>query len=187
MTKKIIHHGAFVGRGATLNIELGFIPDSVELFNATDGDLWQKAYLGWIVPFTSGGVKSLLPGSIIKGVTSKAQAIVQEVLLASGSFAGGDAAGFLVLQEGSLVGTFGSENVVIQNDAGGAIGTDDANVTVNVVHNCAIGAAAASATGTSAMSRYEGVAAQNARGFTVGSVLAENGKVHRYVAYRNDE
>ena len=31
--------GAFTGTGATVNVELGWIPNSVELFNSTDGTI----------------------------------------------------------------------------------------------------------------------------------------------------
>lgn len=30
--------GSYTGTGAAINIELGFVPDYVEVFNATDGD-----------------------------------------------------------------------------------------------------------------------------------------------------
>jgi hypothetical protein len=176
--------GSTVGNGATLTIELGFVPEFVMLFNATDGDLVTNAFLGWVVPFSSGGTTEITAGSKIKGATGGATAVVQEVLLYSGTWAGGDAAGFFTLVEGSLTGTFGSENVYIDNDA--TTGINDATVTVNVVHNVAFAAAAAGATGTSAISRYEGVAGSNQAGFTIGSVIAEEAKLLRYAAFRGD-
>jgi hypothetical protein len=146
-----------------MNVSLGFIPTCITLFNASDGTLVTTAWLQWVVPFSSGGTATVVAGSTIRGVTSLATAQVQEVLQSTtGTFAAGTAAGFLVLQEGSLVGTFSSENIVITNLATGVVGTDDATVTVNVVHNCAIAAAAASGIGTSAISRYEGVAGSTA-------------------------
>lgn len=177
--------GTTVGNGAALNIELGFVPDMVHLYNATDGDIITVAFLGWVVPFSSGGTTEITAGSKIKGATSGATAIVKEVLLYSGSWAGGDAAGFFTLVEGSLSGTFGSESVYIDNDT--TSGTDDATVTVNVVHNCAITTAAASATGNSAISRYEGSAGSASKGFTIGSTIAEEAKALRYAAWRGDQ
>lgn len=177
--------GSTVGNGAALNIELGFVPEMVELFNATDGDLITIAFLGWVVPFSGGGTTEITAGSKIKGATSGATAYVKEVLLYSGTWAGGDAAGFFTLVEGTLSGTFGSENVYIDNDS--TTGSDDATVTANVVHNVAIAAAAAGATGTSAISRYEGVAGSNQAGFTIGSVIAEEAKLLRYRATRGDQ
>ena len=177
--------GCTVGNGAALNIELGFVPEFVQLYNATDGDIITTAFLNWVVPFSGGGTTTIAAGSKIKGATSGATAVVRQVLLYSGTWAGGDAAGFFELVEGSLTGTFGSENVYIVNDS--TSGIDDATVTANVVHNIAVAAAAAGATGTSAISRYEGTAAGFAKGLTIGSVIAEEAKLLRYVAWRSDQ
>ena len=174
--------GVTVGNGAALNIELGFVPECVQLYNATDGTPYTIAYLNWVVPFSGGGTTEITAGSTIEGATSSATAVVKQVLLYSGTWAGGDAAGFFELVEGSLVGTFGSENVYISSDT--TSGIDDATVTVNVVHNVAVAAAAAGATGNSAISRYEGSAGSNAKGFTIGSTIAEEAKVLRYIAWR---
>lgn len=171
-----------VGNGAALDVQLGYIPDFVMLFNATDGDLITTAFLAWIVPFSSGGTNEIQAGDTIIGATSGARARVRKVLLYSGSWAGGDAAGFLVLSEGSLVGTFGSEAIYASDSAA----VDDATATANVVHNVAIAAAAAGATTTSAISRLEGVAGTTSKGFTIGSVIAEEAKLLRWVAFRNE-
>lgn len=177
--------GMTVGNGAALNIVLGFVPDMVQLYNCTDGDLITTAFLNWCVPFSGGGAKAIAAGDKITGATSGASAVVKQVLLYSGTFAGGDAAGFFELVEGTLSGTFGSENIYVSNDD--TAGIDDATVTANVVHNIAVAAAAASATTTSAISRYEGVAASASKGFTIGSVIAEEAKLLRYVAWRSDQ
>jgi len=186
MAKGNIRTGITVGNGAAINVELGWIPTHVQVFNATDGTLITAAFLSWVLPFSGGGTAVIAPGSAVRGVTSRATATVRDVLLYSGSFAGGDAAGFLVLDEGSLVGTFAGENIVVTNLASGMLGTDDATVTANITHNIAVAAAAAPATGTSAISRYEGVAASASQGFTIGSVLAVEAKVLRYLAVRDD-
>lgn len=182
--KGMIKVGTTVGNGAALNVICGFVPDMVELYNATDGTPYTVAFLNWVVPFSSGGTKEIAAGDEITGATSAATARVSEVLLYSGTWAGGDAAGFFVLQEGSLNGTFGSENVYVSSDS--TAGINDATVTANVVHNCAISTAAASATGTSAISRYEGTSAGDGAGFTIGSVIATEAKVLRYRATRGD-
>ncbi len=177
--------GTVVGLGATLNVPLGFVPKFVELWNMTDGDIITSAFLQWVIPFSSGGTNVISPGDRIKGATSGAIATVEEVLIASGSFAAGTAAGFFTVQEGTLVGTFGSENVYdITTQA--ASGIDDATVTVNVVHNIAVTTAAASASTTSAISRLEGTAGSSGAGFTIGSVIAEAAKCLRWIAYQGD-
>jgi hypothetical protein len=176
--------GETVGNGAAINIICGFVPERVELYNATDGTPYTIAFLNWVVPFSSGGTTEIEAGDEITGATSTAVARVSQVLLMSGTWAGGDAAGFLVLQEGTLVGTFGSENVYVSSDS--TAGINDATVTVNVVHNCALSTEAASATGNSAISRYEGTSAGYGKGFTIGSSLSTNDKLLRYIAIRSD-
>jgi hypothetical protein len=180
----LVKIGTTVGNGAALNIICGFVPDMVELYNATDGTPYQAAFLNWVVPFTSGGTTEISAGAEITGATSAATARVSEVLLISGTWAGGNAAGFFVLEEGSLDGTFQTEAVYISSDS--TTGADDASVTANVVHNCAIStAAAAVAAGNDAISRYEGTAAGYGKGFTIGSGLAVEAKVLRWRATRS--
>lgn len=185
--KGMIKSGSFVGTGATVNVELGWVPNSVELYNASDGTPLQIAYLiPWAVPFSSGGTTAIVAGSTIRGLTSGAVATVDSVQIASGSFAAGTAAGFLNLVEGTLVGTFGAENIVVTN-TGSALGTDDATVTANVIYNCAVTTAAAAVlAGTSAISRYEGATASTGKGFTVGSALAVAAKRINWRAFRDD-
>jgi mannitol-specific phosphotransferase system IIBC component len=180
--------GAFTGTGATVNVELGWIPNSVELFNSTDGTIATIAYLiPLVVAFTSGGTATISSGSTIRGATSGATATVADVQIASGTFAAGTAAGNLTLVEGTLTGTFGSENIVVTNLASGTIGTDDATVTAPTVTCYSNNSAAvATASGTSAISRYEGATASTGKGFTVGSVAATAGKLFRWRALRDD-
>jgi hypothetical protein len=172
--------GYTVGNGAAINIELGFIPDYAAVYNVTDGDLLTEAFLGphQVVPFSSGGTATIAAGNEIIGATSAARARVVEVLTYSGTFAGGDAAGFFVVE--MISGTFQSENVKLSG------GTDDATVTANVVHNVATAAAVAGATGNAALSRYVGSVGSGKRGFTIGSTVAEEAKLLRYIAIRGD-
>jgi hypothetical protein len=171
-----IRTGYVVGLGASLNVEVGFIPDHVTLYNLTDGDIFTDAFLQWNIPFTSGGTNTIAPGDQIVGATSGAKAVVDKILISSGTIAAGTAAGFYILREGSLVGTFQTENIYDLTQQT-TVGIDDATITVNVVFNIATTTAAAGATTTSAMSRYEGVAGSNAKGFTIGSVIAEAAKL----------
>jgi hypothetical protein len=172
--------GIMVGNGAAINIELGFIPDLVLVYNATDGDLITGGFVNdMVIPFTSGGATEIVAGNKITGATSKATAIIADVLLYSGTWAGGDAAGFFVVKRDDISGTFGSENVFI------GTGTNDATVTVQVTHSFASAAAVAAATGDNALSAYVGAAGSNAKGFTIGSTVAEEAKVLRWAAFRD--
>jgi hypothetical protein len=188
MAKGNSRSGSFVGTGAIVNVELGWIPNSVEIYNATDGTPYQVAFLiPWVVPFTSGGTAVPVAGSTIRGAISGATATIESVQLSSGTFAAGNAVGNFTLVEGTLVNAFGSENIIITNPAVGSVGTDDATVTPAVVHNCAITAQAASVlAGTTAVSRFEGTVASTSKGFTVGLGLAVAGKLIRWRAFRDD-
>jgi hypothetical protein len=177
--------GETVGNGAAINVELGWIPDFVIVTNVTDGD---KIHMGYpnrmAIPFSGGGTTEIAAGATITGATSAATAIVKTVLLYSGSWAGGDAAGFFIIERDTLTGTFTSENVYISSDT--TSGTDDATVTANVTHTVDIDTEVAGATGNAAISGYAGSAASNAKGFTIGSTIAEEAKLLRWTAWRNE-
>lgn len=187
--KANIEVGYLVGLGAAINVPCGFIPDRVQVYNLTDGSIYTEAFLGrWNVPFTSGGTNTISAGDKIIGATSGATAIVESVLLASGTWAAGNAAGFLILQDGSLNGTFGSENVYDLTTQA-ASGIDDATVTVNVALAIKTDTAAASVTGNNALSRLEGAAAAAAggQGFIIGSAVATAAKLLYWEAVRRTE
>jgi hypothetical protein len=175
--------GYLVGNGAAINVSLGWYPDHVRLVNLTDGNITTEAHLGKLsVPFSSGGTNTLAAGQIIVGATSGSRATLKNVLIYSGTFAGGDAAGFLIIDGQS--GTFASENVYILDNAAGSI--NDATITAAVGINITTAAAVAAATGTSAMSRYVGTASAPI-GFTIGSSIATEAKLLWYIATRGDE
>lgn len=177
-----IKFGITVGNDADLTIELGWIPDAVIVYNATDGTPLVLGFPSkWVIPFSGGGTNEIAAGDTITGVTSGATAVVKQVLLYSGSWAGGDAAGFFVVERDDLVGTFGSENVV--GETAGA--TDDATVTVNAYYASNI--AAAVAADNDAIQPYAGVAGSNAKGFTIDSVQAVEAKVLYWLAIRESQ
>lgn len=184
--------GYLVGNGAALNVELGWIPDYVKLWNLIDADEVHEAFLGgdsYIIPFSGGGTVEIVAGNTITGATSQATAVIEEVLLYSGTWAAGTAAGFFVVRDVS--GTFQSENVY--SDDADSSGSDDATVTANVNYTMSIidsGSGTtdlAAQTGNDAISKYVGVAGSNAKGFTVGSGLAEEAKLLGYIAVRGDQ
>lgn len=63
----------------------------------------------WTVTYTSGGTYQVVAGNTITGATSGATGYVQSVTLASGTWAGGNAAGTMVIRR--KTGTFAAENV----------------------------------------------------------------------------
>lgn len=177
-----INCGFIHGTGAALNVSIGFIPDKVEITNWTDGDLVTVGIMHEVVAFTSGSLE-INAGDEIRGITnSGVYGIVDQVILDSGSWAGGDAAGWLIFKQDRIVGTFGSENAEV-NDSG----NNDLTVAAEVEQGVAIAAAVAAATGNAAITAYHGDADNGyAKGFTVGSTVSANGKLLFYVAVASD-
>jgi hypothetical protein len=70
---------------------------------------WASVNLGRYVAFTSGGTTEIAAGDTITGATSAATAVVGRVVLTSGSWAAGTAAGFFHFA--SQTGTFQAENL----------------------------------------------------------------------------
>lgn len=70
---------------------------------------WTACDLGRTIAFTSGGTTEIEEDDTITGATSGATATVKRIIVTSGTWAGGDAAGTLVLY--SQTGTFQSENL----------------------------------------------------------------------------
>ena len=167
------------GLGATLNIQLGWIPDYVTFFNVTDGVPNLAAFPSRLkISFTSGSGE-IKVGHTLKGATSKATAVVMGVLLASGTWAAGTAAGTLVLDANTYSGTFESENLYFV----GSTTTNDLQ-TAAAPTQSGYQAASAVATATS-LSAYLGTEAANSKGFTAASGIATNAKVFIWNAWRN--
>ena len=167
------------GTGSALNIEVGYIPDTVIIANVTDGDVINVAFPSIkTMAFTSGGTNEIKAGDTVKGATSGATAKVKQVLADTGTWAGGDAAGTLIVEARSVVGTFTSEAIYIQggtslDDAtGAALGTPGEDIDTEV----------ASDTGVSA---YLGSAATASEGVTLGSGISEDAKLLAIVCLRN--
>lgn len=70
---------------------------------------WTAVALGRQLSFTSGGTTAIAEGDTITGAISGATAVVTRVVVTSGTWAGGDAAGKFVFA--SQTGTFQAENI----------------------------------------------------------------------------
>lgn len=184
-----IKTGRFVGTGAAINVECGFIPDVVVTWKITDLDginIWQR---GQHCLFTSGGTHVIAAGDRLQGATNaNVWRRVQEVYVTSGTFAGGDAAGHLIFDSEEGSGTFGSENVDLLDPTGGP-GIETANVGTVAAQtelaNMLISTAVAGVTPANGIQPYLGVAASNAKGFTVTATLSEDAHVFGYIALRS--
>ncbi len=96
------------------------------LHKATDAG-WTAQDLGRELSFTSGGTYEVEEDDVIDGATSGAQATVKRIILTSGTWAGGDAAGRFILY--SQTGTFGSENLDVGANGNVASITGDSTAT----------------------------------------------------------
>lgn len=174
--------GALLGTGSAVNIEIGWVPDFVRVYNATDGDTITEGWIDKAVAFTSGGTYQVLPGDTLTGDTSGATAIVRQVLLVSGTWAGGDAAGWFLYRSVAANGVFGSENVSVTKN--GTTNSNVATVVAAVEHGSTTTGAVAAATGNAGCLAYDGTAAGFKKGFTIGSTVSESGKLLRWTAWR---
>ena len=83
-------------------------PTAGRLYKSTTGG-WSLVPLGYRVAFTSGGTTEITEGQTVTGGTSGATATVRRVIVQSGDWEAGDAAGYFVLSDVS--GTFAAENL----------------------------------------------------------------------------
>jgi len=180
-----VRTGYIHGTGAAINVSVGFIPDVVILTNVTDGDSITLAVLDKVIVFTSGGTTELKAGDKLTGATSGATAIVREIILDSGSWAGGDAAGWFICDHEGVSGTIVSENA---NQTGSGTASNIVTIVVDVEFGVESTTAVAAVTGNSGLLGYEGDATNNyALGFTLGSTRSENAKLIHYIALSNSE
>jgi hypothetical protein len=103
---------------------------------ATAGAMWRATTAGWVevtfgrsIDFTSGGTAEITEGVTITGATSGATALVRRVVIVSGTWPAGDAAGYLVLS--GQTGTFQAENINLNTSPNVAtIASNSATITL---------------------------------------------------------
>lgn len=190
--------GLHVATGGPDNVEVGFIPDVVKLYRIVGGDpvvnIWTRLKA---CAFTSGGTYEVKPGDVLQGATSKlVRAEVRKVVVTSGTWAGGDAAGYFFWQDWNQNGTFGSENVDLLSgggtvSGGGGVGT--ANVATVAAQtelgNYALtgaggGTTYARVTPANGIQPYSGTVGGTSEGFTITATLATAGEVWWWEATR---
>lgn len=171
--------GHYRGTGGVVNVQLGFVPDHVEILNADGDEVFTAFPKRRAIAFTSGGTREVKAGHTIKGNTSKSKALILAVFLASGSWAAGDAAGILVIDAETETAAFGSETAIIDDQ----LGTDDLTVAASTALGSLITTAAAAST---AVTAYKGTDGANNSGFTVAAGASESGKLYAYRATRNE-
>ncbi len=171
--------GFFYGTDADINVEVGWIPDRVEIFDYTLGTSFDVGYpSGQLLAFTSGGTNEIKAGHTLIGATSGARAYVLEILADTGTWAGGNAAGNIIIDADSLVGTFESENLYYD----GSTSTNDAQTAaVQAEMGYDSDSLVASSTDISA---YLGSQASNEKGFTFAAASNTDSSMFVYSAFR---
>lgn len=100
--------GAILGAGAAVNVSCGFIPAHVVVSNPRGA---AETLIHWFGPallrFDSGS-EAILPGDVLVDATAGGKFTVLESVLLTGTFEGGDAAGYLRIMEES--GTITNNN-----------------------------------------------------------------------------
>ena len=189
-----------VGTGSALNVELGFIPDYARVVNLSDRDLITEGPLASVLAFTSGGTDELEAGLIIvQNDAMGTWAVIKEVLVQSGTWAAGTAAGFIVLEPGVGNGTFAASKQISVAPArqnplmppGGAAGdwaTTHATPYVNTDIAIA-GAVAGAANANAGIAPYSGTIPNPptlglSRGVTLGSTVSEDNKLLHVAGWR---
>lgn len=187
--------GFIHGTSAALNVEIGFVPDWVRIYNATDGENIFEGWLRKFIVFTSLST-ALKPGYWVKGITSGAKARVRDVILDSGTVAGGNAAGWLIFDEEDINGTFtsGGENLQVYTSEPGtaAAATNHITTTASATDitfgmETITSAGPITATSDALIEPYVGTEGALRKGFTIGTQISEDGKLLSYVAIGNDQ
>lgn len=200
MPVQAMHHGFHLATGGPDNIQVGFIPDVVELYSVGRAvpviNVWIRMKF---CAFTSGGTYEVKAGDVLQGATAVGvRAEVQKVYLTSGTWAGGDAAGYFLWQDWQQNGTFGSENVNVLYQGGtvsggGGVGTSNvATVTAQTeLGNFVLAGNATPAstsytvvTPASGIQPYSGTIAGTNEGFTITADLATAGEIWFWRATR---
>ena len=190
--------GFVKGTGAAVNVELGFIPDVVIVSHVTASvpkiTVWNS---GRMCAFTSGGTAEIKPGDLIQGDTAtNVRARVKYVFVTSGTWAGGDAAGYLIWYAADENGTFGSENVSILDREGSHLQTGGGKFFANAatvaaqteLSNWALAhdttTTIAKVTPANGIQPYKGSAGAASWGFTITATLSANNTIMHYTALR---
>ncbi len=179
--------GFIRGTGAAVNVELGWVPDFVIYLNLTDGSVFHMSALATVVAFTSGGTTEIKAGDTLHDNETDATALVKQVIVDSGTWAGGNAAGWFILDPTTQVGLFEAAKTGYR-DGVDADGTDLCTFTA-VQDNDGVDVdteVTATTTAATSLIAYKGSAASKAKGFTAGATMNTNAKLFFYIAFRGD-
>ncbi len=182
--------GFIHGTSAALNVEIGFVPEWVRIYNATDGENIFEGWLKKVSEFTSLST-TIKPGYWLKGITSGAKMKIADFILDSGTVAGGDAAGWLIVDQEDITGTptAGGENFQVYTEEPGTAAAATNHVTTtasetNITYGMETITSAGPITATSdgLIEPFIGTDAALRKGFTIGTQISEDGDLLTFVA-----
>ena len=178
----------YIEGGTAQNIELGFHPRYVRILNLTEGtEVYYDASLYDVLRFDGGGTEEIEAGYTIQAADDGWSAVVAEVVLISGTWAGGDAAGYLVLEPGSLTGAGNladNDNIKVATQKGGDPSGNWA--TLNTATNYRRTFDTDTEVGFIAsndITPYDGTAAGNGVGFSIGTGIGSADDLLYYIAF----
>jgi hypothetical protein len=184
------------GTGAAIYLDCGGVPDEIRVYNATDGDEFDVAFpRRRYIPFTSGGVQEPKVGDELVGDTTRARCTILNILKASGTWAGGDAAGFFIVdvnthKKNNAPSNFGSENVSLvarHYVNGNASQSNVATVTAGVCKGYNSAAAVAAVDNSNDIEPYIDDGTNGAfSGVKLGTDISESGKLLIVTWYQDD-
>ena len=195
--------GFIRGTGAARNIELGFVPSWVRLINLTDADMIFEGPVAEAIAFDGGGntahdTREIKAGDMIHASDDGWHGTVKQVILSTGSWAAGTAAGWIVFEGGTLEGvsSIADNDTIYVRPQAGAKGSADAatvngagltTVTVQLDPTNTTDANKMDPAGTNEhIKPYYGAEGSKARGFTLESAVCESAKLLAFQAWAPD-
>ena len=185
--------GVFTGTGAAQNIELGFIPSWVRILNGTDKDALYEGPVMQAVAFDSGSIE-IKAGDSIDARTSSSNAgkawdgVVKQVVVTGGTWAGGDAAGFLILEpEGNRTIADNNEiRIRPQDGVDGSANAADVSAAGYARFGMTLATTVAAEVAGTQIVPYVGAEGSKAMGFSIGTTIGSTGEVLIYQAWSPD-
>lgn len=178
--------GVIKGAGAAVNIDCGFIPNLVMLNNARGSAETLTVWDGYSVLGFDSGSEEILAGDMLQDASASGTFEVVSVTLLTGSWAGGDAAGFMEIVGDT--GTITNNNELnrvaanppgpVRTAASGVATIDGSVVPFDIDIDTEVGTPA-----SRFVVPYRGVAGTTAKGFTIAAGAAVSGEYVRWTAF----
>lgn len=165
--------GSFTGTGAALNLEIGFVPDFLILFNGTDGDVIQMWWNG-MGAADAAQIDTEVSLETSNGIDAFEGEAPNKVLT-----------GTVALTDGSTAIAGTNTSFLTELKAGDVVKVGDQEVTVASVTNATTAVATAAASGSESTQKATRLQGRNA-GVTVGTTLSEAGDTIRYAAFKGE-